>query len=241
MQIRLNKFLSQAGVASRRAADRLIEEGRVKVNGRVVQELGCKIDDQKDRVKIDGKKVEKDERLVYILLNKPAGYLVTLKDPFARPTVLDFLPSLKKRVFPVGRLDSDSEGILLLTNDGELANRLTHPSYNIKKTYLVKIKGEPDLARLIKLEKGIFLDGEKTAPAKVVLLAHNPKKSLLKIEIHEGRKREVRRMCEAMGHKVLELRRIAFAGLTLGKLKSGQWRCLTGKEILKLKKKVGLK
>jgi 23S rRNA pseudouridine2605 synthase len=241
MQIRLNKFLSQAGVASRRAADRLIEEGRVKVNGRVVQELGSKIDDQKDRVKIDGKKIEKDERLVYILLNKPAGYLVTLKDPFGRPTVLDFLPSLKKRVFPVGRLDSDSEGILLLTNDGELANRLTHPRYNIKKTYIVKIKGEPDLARLIKLEKGIFLDGEKTAPAKVVLLAHNPKKSLLKIEIHEGRKREVRRMCEAIGHTVLELRRIAFAGLTLGKLKSRQWRYLSGNEVLKLKEKVGLK
>lgn len=240
MEIRLNKFLSQAGIASRREADRMIAEGRVKVNSRVVFELGHKIDDQKDRVEVDGRKVKKEQALIYLMLNKPKGYLVTLKDPIQRPTVKDLVVALKKKVIPVGRLDYDSEGLLLLTNDGELAYRLTHPRYKIRKTYLVKVKGEPNHSKLSKLEKGIFLDGKKTAPAKVLLLEGNPKKSLLKIEIHEGRKREVRRMCEFIGHRVLKLTRIGFAGLKLERLKSGKWRFLKPEEIKKLKKQVRL-
>lgn len=241
MQIRLNKFLSQAGIASRREADRMIEEGRVKVNSLVIQELGYKIDDAQDKVEVDGRKVWREEGFVYLLLNKPAGYLVTLKDPFQRPTIKSLLPHLKKRVFPVGRLDSSTEGLLLLTNDGELAYRLTHPRYEVKKTYLVKVRGEPDYSSLTRLRKGIFLEGKKTAPARVTLLVPTPRESLLKIEIHEGRKREIRRMFEAIDYEVLELKRIGFAGLTLNRLESGQWRFLKEREIAGLKKQVGMK
>lgn len=240
MLVRLNKFLSQAGISSRREADRLITEGRIKVNNRVVRELGYKIDEQKDSIEIDGRKVNKEQTLIYLMLNKPKGYLVTLKDAFGRPTVMNLLSNLKRRVFPVGRLDYESEGLLLLTNDGELTHRLTHPSYNIKKTYLAKVKGEPDSAKLSKLEKGIVLDGKKTAPAKVTLLESNPKRSLLRVEIHEGRKREVRRMFEFIGCRVLKLVRVDFAGLKIGKLKSGTWRFLRQQEIKKLKEQVNL-
>jgi pseudouridine synthase len=240
MLIRLNKFLSRAGISSRREADRLITEGRIKVNNRVVKELGYKIDDQKDSIEIDGRKVNKEQTLIYLMINKPKGYLVTLKDAFGRPTVMNLVSNLKRRVFPVGRLDYDSEGLLLLTNDGELTYRLTHPSYNIKKTYLAKVKGEPGSVKLSKLEKGIVLDGKKTAPAKVTLLESNPKRSLLRVEIHEGRKREVRRMFEFIGHRVLKLVRVDFAGLKMGKLKSGTWRFLRQQEIKKLKEQVNL-
>lgn len=240
MQIRLNKFLSQTGIASRREADRMIAEGRVKVNGRTIQVLGCKIDDARDRVEVDGKRVKKDESLIYLMLNKPPGYLVTLKDPFRRPTIKDLLPNLKKKVFPVGRLDYDSEGLILFTNDGELAYRLTHPRFKVKKTYLVRVTGSPDSTNLSRLERGILLDGRKTAPARISRLSDSPKRTLLRIEIHEGRKREVKRMCEAIGHRVLKLKRIGFAGLTLGKLTKGNYRFLRQREIDNLKKLVRL-
>ena len=240
MQIRLNKFLSQTGTASRREADKMIAEGRVEVNGVAIQVLGYKIDDAKDRVEVDGKRVKKDKNLIYLMLNKPSGYLVTLKDPFRRPTIKDLLPNLKKKVFPVGRLDYDSEGLILFTNDGELAYRLTHPRFKIKKIYLVKVTGSPDPSNLSRLERGIFLDGRKTAPAKVSRLSDSPKKTLLRIEITEGRKREVKRMCEAVGHRVLQLKRVGFAGLTLGKLAKGNYRFLGQKEIDNLKKQVKL-
>lgn len=241
MPIRLNKFLSQAGVTSRREADRLIAEGRVTVNGEVILTLGCRIDEGKDKVEVDGKRVKKDETPVYVMLNKPPGYLVSLKDPFGRPTIKDLLSSVKSRIFPVGRLDYQSEGLLLLTNDGELAFRLTHPRFRIKKVYLVKIRGIPDASKLSRLERGIYLDGRRTAPAKVKPLKVTSKESLLRVEIHEGWKREVRRMFEAIGHGVLGLQRIRFGGLSLGKLKSGRWRSLTPQEIGKLKSHVGLK
>lgn len=238
MKIRLNKFLSQAGVASRREADRMIADGRVTVNGQVVQVLGHKIDDKKDRVEVDGRRVKIEGGLVYLMLNKPSGYLVSLKDPFRRPAVKDLLPSIKSRVFPVGRLDYDSQGLLLLTNDGELACRLTHPRFKIKKVYLVKVKGEPDSSKLSKLKRGIFLDGKRTAPAKIVPLGGSTEKALLRVEIYEGRKRELRRMFEAIGHRVVKLRRIKIDGLSLGNLKEGQWRYLTQKEIDMLKNQV---
>jgi pseudouridine synthase len=241
MQIRLNKFLAQAGVASRREVDKMIAEGRIKVNGQVVQVLGYKIDDEKDRVDVEGRRVEKEEELVYLVINKPPGYLVTLKDNFQRPTILQLLPSLRKRVFPVGRLDYDSSGLLLLTNDGELAYRLTHPRFKVPKVYLVKVKGEPVPSELTRLEKGIYLDDKKTAPAKIVQIGGDPKKRLLKVEIYEGRKREVKRMFQAIGHKVLQLQRVNFGGLGLGSLKMGKWRFLTRKEIDSLKKQVASK
>lgn len=240
MQIRLNKFLAQAGVASRREVDRMIAEGKVKVNGRVIETLGTKIDDEKDRVEVEGQKVRREEGLAYLMLNKPAGYLVTLKDPFQRPTIKELLPSLKKRIFPVGRLDYDSEGLLLLTNDGELAHRLAHPRYRVWKTYLVEVQGQPDSARISRLEKGIYLEGKKTAPAKIAQLRGSSKKTWLRVEIHEGRKREVRRMFESVGHRVLHLKRIGFGNLRLGKLKTGKWRFLSQREVSNLKRNVGL-
>lgn len=239
--IRINKYLSAAGVSSRREADRLIEQGRVKVNGKIVQTLGSKIDENKDRIEVDGKTVEGTQGKIYMLLNKPPEFLVTLKDPFQRPTIMDFLPKLKTRIFPVGRLDFDSEGLLLMTNDGELANRLIHPRYEIKKNYLVKIQGHPEKVQISRLERGIPIDGKKTAPAKISPISSSPKRSLFKVELHEGRKREIRRMFEAIGYHVLLLRRIKFAGLTLDGLDPGDWRYLTDIEVQNLYKKVGLK
>lgn len=238
--IRLNKFLSQAGVASRREADRMIEEGRVAVNSEVIQALGHKIDDEIDKVEVDGVKVKKEAKHYYVILNKPPGYLVSLKDSFGRPTVRDLLPTLKGRVFPVGRLDFDSEGLLLMTNDGELAYRLTHPSFKIKKVYLVRIKGKPESSGLRRLERGLILDGKKTAPAKISLLSSSTKESFLRVEIHEGRKREIRRLFDVIGHRVIELQRIKFGNLSLGNLKKGKWRYLTRDEIGRLRNQVRL-
>jgi len=241
MKIRLNKYIAQRGIASRREADCLITEGRVSVNSQVVQELGTKIDVEKDSVEVDGKKVRKERELVYIKLNKPPGYLVTLRDPFQRPTIRDLIPSLKDGVFPVGRLDGESEGLLLLTNDGELAFRLTHPRYEVKKTYLVEVEGEVLPSEIAALEKGILLEGRQTAPAQAVILETGSKRSLVEIEIHEGRKREIRKMCEALGYSVLRLIRVSFAGLKLDDLGPGKWRYLRQKEIETLKKQVRLK
>ncbi len=240
MRIRLNKFLAQAGVASRREVDKMIVEGRITVNGGVVRILGTKIDDEKDRVELDGKRVEKEGGMVYLMLNKPPGYLVTLKDPFKRPTIKELLPSLKERIYPVGRLDYDSEGLLLLTNNGELAHRLAHPRYRVPKNYVVEVKGVPGSSKISRLEKGITMDGKKTAPARIARLSGSLKKTLLRIEIYEGRKREVKRMFEAVGHRVLRLKRIGFGGIRLGKLQTGKWRFLTQKEVDSLKNKVDL-
>jgi len=241
MKIRLNKYIAHSGVASRREADRLIEAGRVKINGSVVGSLGVQVESDHDRVEVDGRILEAETQLSYLMLNKPPGYLVTLKDPFGRPTIMELLPSLRNRVYPVGRLDNDSEGLLLLTNDGELAHKLMHPSYRIRKVYMVKIKGTPDASRLRLLEKGIYLDGKKTAPAKIKLLSVAPKGALLRVEIHEGRKREIRRMFASQGHPVIALQRTLFADLGLKNLKPGQWRPLTAKEISELKNQVSRK
>ena len=240
MAIRLNKFLSLAGVASRREADRWIMEGRISVNNKVVEELGFKVDENRDIVRVDGRTIQAKPKTVYILLNKPAGCLVTLKDPFDRPTVRSLLPASLGRVFPVGRLDLESEGLLVLTNDGELAYRLSHPRFGVKKIYLAKVRGEPNREALRRLERGVFLEGERTAPAKVALLAPGQRSSRLRLELQEGRKREVREMCRAVGHPVLELRRVEFAGLVLEGLKPGQWRHLEPREVRRLKVLVGL-
>jgi len=240
MQVRLNKFLSHCGIASRREADKMIAAGKVRVNGETIQILGCKIDTEEDKVEVNGKILKEDKDFKYLLLNKPSGYLVTMKDPFQRPTIMDLLPSLGRRVFPVGRLDFESDGLLLLTNDGELAYRLMHPKYNIKKIYLIEVKGEPDSPSILKLEKGIYLDRKKTAPAKITRVASGSKCSRFKIEIYEGKNREVRRLFETIGHSVLKLRRIKFAGLSIDKLKKGHWRYLNSEEVFRLKRKVGL-
>jgi len=237
MLVRLNKFLAHSGVCSRREADRLIEEGRVKVNGRAVDRLGLKIDPARDRVDVGGRAVRGgDELPVYILLFKPAGRVVTVKDPFGRPTVMELLPRLPGRFYPVGRLDTDSEGALLLTNDGDMAFRLSHPKYEIGKVYEVKVEGVPAEEDLEKLRKGVFLEGRKTAPSRIQVLRRSLRKTLLRVEIHEGRKREIRKMFEAVGYPVTGLLRVQFAGLTLEGLRPGQWRYLKKAEVESLKK-----
>ncbi|MBN2265692.1 MAG: rRNA pseudouridine synthase [Candidatus Aminicenantes bacterium] len=236
METRLNKFLSHAGVCSRREADRWIAEGRVSVNGRVVLELGAKVDPGRDKVAANGKPVRSaEERPVYILMNKPAGRVVSVKDPFGRPTVLDLLGRLPVRVYPVGRLDLDTEGALLLTNDGELALRLTHPRYGVAKVYEARVEGAPTETDLDKVRRGLFLEGRRTAPARVKVLYRGRRSALLRIEIHEGRKREIRKLFEAVGFPVDRLKRVDFAGLTLEGLKAGEWRYLNKKEIARLR------
>jgi len=238
---RLNKFLAHAGVCSRREADRWIAEGRISVNGRLFQELGAKIDAAQDRVTANGKPVRgEEERPVYILLNKPAGRVVSVKDPFGRPTVMDLLKHLPARVYPVGRLDLETEGALLLTNDGELALRLAHPRYGVTKTYEARVEGEPTEEALDKVRGGLFLEGRKTAPARVQVVRRSHRHATLKVEIHEGRKREIRKMFEAVGCPVDTLVRVDFAGLTLEGLKPGQWRYLRTAEVKRLKSLAGL-
>lgn len=240
MLVRLNKFLAHAGVCSRREADRLVSEGGVRVNGRIVEELGLKVDPSRDRVDVRGRPVRAgDERPVYILLNKPAGHVVTVQDPFGRPTVMDLVPKIGARVYPVGRLDAESEGALLLTNDGEMAVRLTHPRYGVGKVYEVAVDGEPREEDMEKLRRGIFLDGRKTAPARVRVLLRRARRTVLQVGIHEGRKRELRKMFEILGYPVARLVRVEFAGLTLDGLRPGQWRSLKKKEIEALQKIAG--
>jgi pseudouridine synthase len=241
MVTRLNKFLAHAGVCSRREADRWIAEGRVSVNGRVVQELGAKIDPARDRVAASGRPVKVvEERLLYVLLNKPAGLVVSVKDPFGRPTVMDLLKHVPVRIYPVGRLDLDTEGALLLTNDGELALKLTHPRYEVAKVYEVLVDGEPRREDLDKIRRGLFLEGRRTAPAKVESLRRSHRRATLRVEIHEGRKREIRKMFEAIGFPVDRLLRVDFAGLTLEGLRPGAWRYLHAAEVRRLRRLAGL-
>ena len=226
---RLQKVLAQAGLGSRRACEVLIEEGRVEVNGEVAR-LGRRVDPEHDRVSVDGVTIPVRTGLVYYLLNKPAKVVTTASDPEGRPTVVDLVPA-EPRVFPVGRLDWDTEGLLLLTNDGDLAHGLTHPSRGVPKTYLAEVSGVPSRGALRQLREGIDLDDGRTAPAKARLAQTTPTGSALEIVIHEGRNRQVRRMCEAIGHPVRRLVRTRFGPLHENRLAPGQWRSLTQAEI----------
>ena len=236
MQIRLQKFLSEAGIASRRKAEILIMAGKVEVNGKIVTELGTKIDTEKDVVYYNHKKVEKKQKLIYIMLHKPEGYVTTVKDQFQRPTVLDLLKTVKERVYPVGRLDYDTSGLLLLTNDGALTYRLTHPKHNIEKTYEAKLFGTPSEADILQFRKGVLIDGKKTQPAKLEILEKGEKYCTVRIIIQEGRNRQVRKMCQAIKHPVAQLKRVGTVTLYLKNLEKGKYRYLTEKEIQYLKK-----
>ena len=238
--MRLNQFLAKAGVASRRKADILIEQGHVSINGVVVTKLGTQVDENKDKVNIDGKPAQIIPEYYYLILHKPVDYLVTVEDQFGRRTVLDLVGKFRKIVRPVGRLDLNSSGLLILTNDGELAFRLTHPRYNINKTYLVRCDGFLTDTEIKKLETGVEIEGKKTFPAKVELISRAKNFSRFTITIHEGRKRQVRLMGGAIGHRVSTLKRISLGDLELGDLKEGAFRHLTPDEIGKLKKSVGL-
>lgn len=235
--LRLQKILSQAGVASRRAAEKLIADGRVTVNGRTILTMGVKADPQKDDIRVDGRRVKAAARLRYILLYKPTGFVTTRSDPQRRRTVMDLLPGVREYVYPVGRLDYDSEGLLLLTNDGDLAARLTHPRHGVARTYEARVAGMPDRAALERLRNGIPLDGHRTLPADAVLLneGRRDRDGVLRLTIREGRNRQVRRMCEAVGHPVQQLKRTKIGTVGDRKLKPGDWRELTPQEIAALK------
>ncbi len=235
MEKRIQKILSEMGITSRRKAEELIIEGRVTVNGQTAT-LGMKADPVKDHIKVDGKLLTRPEPKVYIILNKPQNVITSLHDPEGRPTVKDFLKGVKYRVYPVGRLDYDSEGLLLLTNDGDFAHAMLHPSKKIFKTYHVKVKGAPEDEKIDILKTGVKLGDGTTAPAKVKKIKTTENNSWLEITIHEGRKRQIRRMLEKVGHPVLKLKRIRINGIELGKLESGEYRYLKLKEIDNIKK-----
>ena len=236
---RLQKYLAGAGIASRRKCEELILQGQVRVNNSVVTKLGTKVDPQKDIVEVKGKLVKYKEikQYSYILLNKPKGYLTSLSDPFGRPTVLDLLKGVKERVYPVGRLDYNSEGLLILTNDGELTNALTHPSKEVEKVYIVKLKGIPSSENLKILSKGVTLKNNyKLSPCSIYLLNTINGNAILKIKIKEGKKRQIRKMAEYIRHFVLELRRIRTGPISLKGVKPGEYRYLNKEEIKNLKK-----
>ena len=233
-KIRLQKYLADYGVASRRAAEKLIAAGRVMVNGQIVDAMGVKIDPQQDRIAVDGQLINCRPRLRYLLMFKPAGYICSAHDERRRRTVLDLLSGVSERVYPVGRLDYNTSGLLLLTNDGELTNRLIHPSHQVEKTYLAEVTGIPNSHDLRRLREGIMLDDGMTAPAKVRLCSTRADSAVVELQIHEGRNRQVRRMMEAIGHPVKHLRRTAVAFLTLKGLQAGQWRELTAEEVARL-------
>ncbi len=235
MQERIQKIISAAGITSRRAAEQLILDGRVRVNGRVVTELGTKADASKDHIKVDGKLINPRQPLSYIILNKPAGYVTTLYDPEGRPTVQDLLKGVKVRVYPVGRLDYNTEGLLLLTNDGDFAHLVTHPRHEFPKTYRAKVKGVLEDSQIEQLEQGVYLDDGKTAPAILKKVSKEEANSWIDITIHEGRKRQVRRMFDRVGHSVIKLKRIKVGNLLLGDLPEGSFRYLTADEVVALK------
>ncbi len=238
MEQRLQKVLSQAGLASRRAAESLIAEGRVTVNGTTVREMGTKADIDTDDIRVDGRRIKSTERARYILLYKPSGFVSTRSDPQRRRTVLDLLRGVREYVYPVGRLDYDTEGLLILTNDGDLAARLTHPKHGIERSYEAHVAGMPDEADLERLRTGISLDGRRTRPAEASVLnaGHRDHDGVLLLTIKEGRNRQVRRMCEAVGHPVGKLKRTRIGPLSDRYLKPGTWRELTGDEVKKLKR-----
>jgi 23S rRNA pseudouridine2605 synthase len=239
--MRLNKLLSAAGIASRRAADELIQQGRVEINGRVVRELGTKADLEHDEIRVDGRRLRRAPERRYLLMNKPAGVVSTRSDPQRRPTIADLLAKagIDGYFYPVGRLDYDTEGLLLITNDGELAERASHPRYGLPRTYEARVEGVPDDRDLDRLRRGVLIDGRKTQPARVhvVRVAGSKRgpQAILEMTIHEGRNRQVRRMCDAIAHPVSRLRRTRFGPITDARLGPGELRELTPHELRALR------
>lgn len=232
--IRLQKYLAECGVASRRKAEQLISQGAVSVDGQIITEMGYKLDPVRQKVHFQGRLITPKKNRTYILLNKPKGYVTTMSDPQGRPIVTSLLKDLDTRVFPVGRLDIDTEGALILTDDGDLAHKILHPSHESTKTYEVLVNGVVSRENVRKLEQGIEIDGRKTWPATVSKVEKKGPICRLVISIHEGRKRQVRKMFVAIGHPVINLKRIAYGKLQLGSLKSGSYRHLTPKDLKKI-------
>ena len=240
MPDRLQKILSTAGIASRRAAEELITQGRVSVNGQTVTELGTKADANSDDIRVDGRRVKAAGRRIYLLMNKPRGYITSRSDPQRRPTVIDLLKDrgIHDYVYPVGRLDFDSEGLLLLTSDGDLAAHLTHPSHEVEREYHVQVRGVPDRHSLERLARGVVIDGRRTAPARVrlhkVFDSAGGEQAVLSIVIHEGRNRQVRNMLDAIAHPVVRLKRVRIGPIADDRLKPGEFRELTSREVSSL-------
>jgi 23S rRNA pseudouridine2605 synthase len=233
MEERLQKILAKAGIASRRQAEQLIRDGRIRLNGQVVSEMGFKVDPTRDTITCDGKQINLEEK-IYILLNKPAGYVTTLADPQGRPVVSDLVAHIPLRLFPVGRLDLETEGALLMTNDGELGNAILHPRFEINKTYEATVMGSPPAAKLKLLEQGIEIEGVKTRPAAIRVLRRRQDQTVVEIIIHEGKKRQVRKMFQAINHRVLHLKRTAYGNLRLGALPVGKYRILTADDLKRI-------
>jgi len=234
--IRLQKFLAMNGISSRRKAEEIIKSGRVRVDGVVVTEMGVRIDPNTQKIHCDNQLLDPagEQEAVYILLNKPRGYVTTASDPQGRPIVTSLLKNVKQRVYPVGRLDLDTEGALLMTNDGELAHKILHPKFETNKTYEALVEGMPSRRKINSLRKGIVIEGKKTWPAMVTLVKQKEQTSLFRITVHEGRKRQIRKMFRAISHPVLRLKRTAYGRLTLGSLKSGSYRFLSLNEVKKI-------
>ncbi|MBQ0136054.1 MAG: rRNA pseudouridine synthase [Oscillospiraceae bacterium] len=233
-KIRLQKYMAESGIASRRKSEELIAAGKVKVNGKVAS-IGDKVDPDKDKVEVAGQKVQKEAELKYIMLNKPRGFITTMSDEMNRKCVAELISDIPVRVYPVGRLDKDSEGLLLLTNDGEFANNMTHPSRHVPKTYRVTVRPAINEDILNNLMTGIMIDGKMTLPADVRVLSQEPNRVVLEIVICEGRNRQIRKMCEDQGLTVARLKRIAIGPVKLGMLKQGEWRELTPQELKSLR------
>lgn len=236
--MRINKYIASCGIASRRKAEELIIENRVKVNGKIVNELSFQINEAEDKVEVDGKAIGLEEELVYIMLNKPEGYVTTVKDQFDRKSVIDLIKGVGARVYPIGRLDYETSGLLLLTNDGDLTYKLTHPKHEVDKTYVATVKGIPNESEINNFEKGLYIEDYKTAPAKIQIVKKNIEKNyaVCEIKIHEGRNRQVRKMCRAINHPVMNLRRKAMGKIVLKDVEIGQYRYLTNDEVNYLKK-----
>lgn len=237
---RLQKVMAAHGIASRRKCEELIRSGAVHVNDQLITQLGYKVNPDDDQITVNGVPLTLTENRTYILLNKPSKVITTVHDPQGRATVLDLIATNEKRLFPVGRLDYETEGLLLLTNDGELANRMTHPRYNFEKEYIATVVGHPSHDKIDTLRNGILLEDGVTSPAKVTVIKNDYKNSKLSITIHEGKNRQVRRMCQAIGHPVVHLQRCRIGFLTTDQLAVGQYRHLTPTEIVQLKKELHL-
>lgn len=234
MEERLQKYMAACGIASRRKCEEIILQARVKVNGKIVNELGAKIDEEKDLVTLDGKLIKKEKNKVYIALNKPKGYVSTVKDERGRKTILD-LVDVTERIYPIGRLDYDTSGLILLTNDGDIYNKIIHPKQEKNKIYIALIKGIPTENDIKKIWKGINIDGYVTAPAKFKIVKKFKDYCEVEIIIHEGRNRQIRKMCDFINHQVLELKRLQIGDIKLGNLPLGKWRYLNTKEIQNIK------
>lgn len=236
MEYRLQKYLADCGVASRRKSEELILAGLVKVNGKIVRELGVKVNPDRDKVMYEDKLVKIQKKKVYILLNKPAGYISAARDQFDNPSILHLIKDINVRLYPVGRLDKDTTGAIILTNDGDFSYKLTHPKHEISKTYIAEVEGVPTVEEMRTFAKGVYIDGRKTYPAKIRIVKETKKNSIVEIIIHEGRNRQVKKMCEEIGHKVISLHRQAIGKITIDNVKEGSFRYLTDKEIEMLKR-----